>query len=404
MTSRTPRWIPVIAVVAAAWLVLSCGGSKEEAPAAGAPATKAQAEGSGAGSPAPAGGEGAGAEAPPSALPSPAPVAIPPPIPDTVVAEVNGTPIRARKLLGLIEANRARQRALGRPLTPEAEAAMREAALEALIAEQLLLQAADGLGVKATPEEVEQQLASIREGFPTEEAFKSYLAQVEMTETALREEAARRVTVSGVVRVLAGDVKVTEADAKQFYDQNVELFREGDKVRASIIVVKTGPTDPEPIKADARKRIDEARKRAAAGEDFAALAKQYSQVPNAAEGGDLGFFGKNEGLFPRIEEIAFATEIGQVSPVFDTPTGLNVMKVFERRPSRVRPFDDVKGALLARLGELQEGQIVEGKIGELRSKATIKIVDRTLLEAPREADAAPPEPKDKPAAGTDPAD
>lgn len=362
------------ALLVAVVVLSACGGSKDPAP--------------------PAAGADAGPGGTPAAEPAPLP-------PDTVIAEVNGQPIRSRRLLQEIEMTKMRMRAQGRAVQPEAEVALRQAALEAFVANELIRQDAAKTGIQATEEEIAQELQGARTGFPDEQAFRKFLAEAQLTDADLRNEATLRVITRKYMKSVAGDAAVPEAEVKKFYDANPEMFREPEKVRAQIVVVLSKPDDAEALKADARKRIEEARKRVLAGEDFAAIAKEYSQVQNAGTGGDLGWFHRGETVnpvFPRIEDLGFSTPVGQVTPVFDTPTGLNFMKITEKQPARLMPFDDVKSKLALDMGRAKEAAAVQEKVQQLSQAAQVKIVDESFLKPAVPASSAPATPPAPPAA------
>jgi parvulin-like peptidyl-prolyl isomerase len=310
-----------------------------------------------------------------------------PPVPDHVVFRVNGAEIRNRQLHGAVETNRLRQQAEGIALDAEGERALREAVMEAAVADELLFQDAKAKGITATPEEIENDLEQVRSRFESKENFERYLGEAGLTEAEVRTFAERRVIVEKHLKALAGGTSVTEAEAKQFYEANKEAFREPEQAKAQIVVVRAAPDDPEPKRMDARKRIDAAHAKAAGGGDMAAIAKEYSQIPNAANGGDLGWFRKGE-MFPAIETASFGLPVGSVSDVFETPTGYNFLKVTDRRGSRALPFDEVKARLIVDLGQMKEMQAMERRVGELRGGATIEIVDRSFLEPAGSAAAA----------------
>lgn len=78
-------------------------------------------------------------------------------------------------------------------------------------------------------------------------------------------------------------------------------------------------------KQEAKKRAEEVRAKALKGQDFAALAKQYSDGPSAGKGGDLGAFGRNSMVKP-FADAAFDLKVGGISNVVETEFGFHVIK------------------------------------------------------------------------------
>jgi peptidyl-prolyl cis-trans isomerase D len=137
-----------------------------------------------------------------------------------------------------------------------------------------------------------------------------------------------------------GTAKPTDAQMQAFYHEHVEdRFTDPAEVRARHILVKVDPGADADAKAKARAEADDLLKQIRAGGDFEALAKAHSKDPgSAAKGGDLGFFPRGR-MVPAFDTAAFALEPGQVSEVVETPFGFHIIKVEEKKPGGVRPFD-----------------------------------------------------------------
>ena len=148
--------------------------------------------------------------------------------------------------------------------------------------------------------------------------FKSRLAFIRrklLMETLLQQE---------------GKAAVTEAAMKKVYEDAVKQVSGEQEVRARHILV---PTEDE-----AKAVLAEIKK----GTDFAELAKQKSKDPGAAaEGGDLGYFGKDQ-MVPEFAETAFKMEKGQVSDPVKTQFGWHIIKVEDKRTKPAPEFDKVK--------------------------------------------------------------
>src|ERR1041385_2190481 len=127
-----------------------------------------------------------------------------------------------------------------------------------------------------------------------------------------------------------GKAATTDAAMKKVYEEAIAKAGTDQEVRARHILV---PTEDE-----AKAVLAEIKK----GTDFAELAKQKSKDPGAAaEGGDLGYFGKDQ-MVPEFAEVAFKLDKGQVSDPVKTQFGWHVIKVEDKRTKPVPEFDKVK--------------------------------------------------------------
>ena len=126
-----------------------------------------------------------------------------------------------------------------------------------------------------------------------------------------------------------GKAAVTDDAMKKVYEDATKQAGAEKEVRARHILVTT-EEEAKAIKADLDK-----------GADFAKLAKEKSKDPGAADGGDLGFFTKDQ-MVPEFSAVAFALEPGKVSDPVKSQFGWHVIKVEEAREKKPPAFEQVK--------------------------------------------------------------
>jgi peptidyl-prolyl cis-trans isomerase C len=151
--------------------------------------------------------------------------------------------------------------------------------------------------------------------------------------------------------------KTTDAAVKAKYEELVKSMPQQDEVRASHILV-----------AD-EKTANEVLEKLKKGEDFAALAKQYSIDPTKANGGDLGYFVKTA-MVKEFGDAAFAMKKGDVSktPV-KTQFGYHIIKVADMRKQQPPAFDAVKDRVKGQVTEEAIRKLVE----DMRAKTPVKL-------------------------------
>jgi len=235
--------------------------------------------------------------------------------------------------------------------------------LETMIDQKLESQAAERAGITVSPEEVENAFRNIAtaQGITTAELFREAKARSGLTEQEYRDEIRRQILEGKMLQLrVKGRVRITEEDVKATYERTLREERKRRDYRASWIVLQIMPgSSPEAI-AERKKLAAELVTRARAGEDFAALARAYSDEANTRDaGGDLGIRapagspqaqqGQRPALAPDFENAVMTLEPGQVTDVIEQERGLVIMKLVSRQPSRYTTYEAAKGEMVQRL-------------------------------------------------------
>lgn len=151
------------------------------------------------------------------------------------------------------------------------------------------------------------------------------------------------------VNQMEDEEAVRQRAAERYYELNAETqFTAPRRVRASQIFKRLDPKAKPEEAAAKRAAMERLLKEARAGADFSALAKKYSDDKTAAQGGDLGYFRKDQ-MMPEIAEAAFALKVGQISDIVRSPFGLHIIKLTGDQPEKKKPFAEVKGQIEAKL-------------------------------------------------------
>ena len=152
----------------------------------------------------------------------------------------------------------------------------------------------------------------------------------------------KKVTVSSkdvkdaldqTVKSAGGEDKTKEV-LKKYYGWDLNDLKK--EIKAGLLTQKVSDkiTSDPGVNAQAKSKADDVLKQVKAGGDFGELAKKYSQDSSAANGGDLGFFGKGQ-MVKEFEDVAFKLQPGQVSDVVKTQYGYHVIKVIEKKDDQV---------------------------------------------------------------------
>ncbi len=170
-----------------------------------------------------------------------------------------------------------------------------------------------------------------------------------------------------------GHAALSDEAMHKVYDEAVKTMANEQEVHARHILV---PTEDE-AKAVAAELKN--------GADFATLAKQKSKDPGAADGGDLGYFTKDQ-MVPEFAEVAFKLDNGQISDPVHTQFGWHIIKVEDKRIKPTPTFDQVRGQIENYVAHRAQAEFVD----KLRSAANIERLDQPPVTDPSTLNPAAP--------------
>jgi peptidyl-prolyl cis-trans isomerase SurA len=253
--------------------------------------------------------------------------------------------------------------------------ALRREILERLVDERLIIQQAAELKLAVSSEDVDRSIEQIKKenGGLTDAQLTSELVKAGQSMASYRQEIKKQILRYRVLNIAVGSkVTVSDADVEGYYNGHM---KSGDhvQVKASHIFVAI-PENADSVTLKAKEKFaHDLLERAQKGEDFAKLAKDFSQDPATRdEGGDLGYFGRD--MLPKpIEEMVFSMKIGEVRGPVRADRGFHVIKLIDRRTKEVKPLADVKEELRNQLRQKEMERQTKNYLADLRKRTLVDI-------------------------------
>jgi peptidyl-prolyl cis-trans isomerase C len=222
---------------------------------------------------------------------------------------------------------------------------------------------------------VDKRVAEVSKQFASEEVFKQMLAAQQISYDKFRADQRQDLAINKMLSdALESKVKATTEQVDDFYKKNPERFKQGERVRASHILVAVPQNADAATKEKARAKAEGLLKKIKAGEDFAALAKQNSEDPGSAvQGGDLGFFTPGQ-MVPQFNDVAFKLAPGAVSDLVETQFGFHIIKVVDKQTARTIPLDEVRPQVQQFLETQNRQRETTAFLAGLKAKGKIEIL------------------------------
>jgi peptidyl-prolyl cis-trans isomerase C len=304
-----------------------------------------------------------------AALGSPA-KPVPADLPD-VVARVNGETVTKADVERAVQTLEGRA---GGSVPAEQRDRIYRGIIDQLVGYRLLTQEAAARNVTVPEADVNAQIAKIQGQFPSEQVFVQALTEKKISLDQVRADARRDLIVAKMLKDEVESKSAVKAEQVQdFYAKNPAQFAQGERVRASHILISVARDANAAAKAQGRSRAEQVLKEIQAGGDFAALAKQHSQDPGSAvQGGDLGYFTQGQMVGP-FNDAAFTLKPGTTSELVETDFGFHIIRVVDRQAGRTVPFEEVRGQIEEFLRNQNRQQQTETFVNDLKAKGTIEL-------------------------------
>ena len=177
-------------------------------------------------------------------------------------------------------------------------------------------------------------------------------------------------------------VKISDDEIRDYYETNLEQFKSPKTVEARHILIKVDQDADDETVAEAKKRIEDILKKAREGQDFAELAKQYSEGPTKDKGGYLGEFQKDSMVKP-FSNKAFSMAAGEISDPVRTRFGWHLIKVEKVNPASTTTLDDARDEIRKKLTD-EKSKILAQDDAEAASDAVYEGQDLDSIAAQRD--------------------
>ena len=252
--------------------------------------------------------------------------------------------------------------------------ALRREVLDRLIDDELILQQATELKLSISNEQVDASIDEIKkQNNINDEQLREALRGQGMSMAAYRADLKRQLLRFRVLNIAVGSrVNIADEEVKAYYDRHMKASA-NVQVRASHVFISIPEGADAVAVGEKRGQAQKVIERARAGEDFAKLARELSDdAATRAEGGDLGYFGKD--MLPKaIEEMVFAMKVGEIGGPVRADRGFHVIKLVDRKTKDPRPFDEVKDDIRMQLRQKDMERQTKIYLTELRKKTLVDI-------------------------------
>ena len=294
-----------------------------------------------------------------------------------VVARVNGTELTDRDLLReMFQMFPYARQHNGFPKGQEAE--IRRGALEMIVYEELVYQEAERRKLTIPAAQVNSAVAEYRDRFQSDEDYREYLkAEMGGSEDRLRQQVRRSLLIDKMLKMEVGDrSKVTEAEARAYYDNNRKKFYHPELFAFQTISIMPKDDASAEAKQKARQRAEDALKQAKATktfQDFGVLAEKISEDDYRVNLGDHHLVERDKLPAEMLKQTA-NMQPGQISTLIQAGNFYFFFRLYAHVPAGYTGFSEIKSHLMTDLQKTKYDRLRGDLDKRLRKSAKVEEV------------------------------
>ncbi len=266
-----------------------------------------------------------------------------------------------------------------------------------LIVKELLRQELEKRNITVSKDDIAKERQKMIDRVGSKDKFNDILKQNGIKNSQFESDLEQEIKMKKLVNDIH-PVKVSDSQAKDFYNKNINQFKYPDKVRASHILISANPVEIKEqlrkknpnmtendlnmkVQQEMRARYDKAvaiqKQLKNNPDEFESVARNKSDDPMSAKnGGDIGFFAQKDMVKP-FADTAFAQKPNTISDVVQTPYGFHIIKVTDRMAAGQQPFEKVKEQIKLYMTAQEQIKALELYLNGLKANAVIQFVDES---------------------------
>ena len=291
-------------------------------------------------------------------------------VPNDAVAVVGAQTITKAQFNQLLDSARSNYKAKKQAFPKVGTTAYKslsDQAMTYLVQESELEQKGKTMGVVVTQKDIDNRIAQIKKQYfgNSQAKYEAALKQQGLTEPQLRRDLSAQLLSEKLYAKVTGGVKVTEADVKKYYEQNISSYKQ-PATRTVRHILVSSKSQAESIEQQLQK-----------GGDFAALAKKYSKDTQSAKNGGQLTISKGQTVKP-FEDAAFSLKTKQISPPVHTQYGWHIIQPLTAvTPAKTTPLKTVEASIRSSLLSTKKTQTMQKWVDDLKKQYASKVAYQT---------------------------